>query len=83
MWPLGAPKMSSVRCIAVTPRSRSQDKEGQKQCVAHNAFGGRGVYAIARCCTWPHTQCRLNTSSQGDDGAGCSPQDHVLTGNTS
>ncbi|XP_040534092.1 proprotein convertase subtilisin/kexin type 9 [Gallus gallus] len=57
-----------------------EDKEGQKQCVAHNAFGGRGVYAIARCCTWPHTQCRLSTSSQGDDGASCSPQDHVLTG---
>ncbi|XP_072199388.1 proprotein convertase subtilisin/kexin type 9 [Excalfactoria chinensis] len=57
-----------------------EDKEGQKQCVAHNAFGGRGVYAIARCCTWPHTQCRLSTSSQGEDGASCSLQDHVLTG---
>uniref|UniRef100_A0A8C9L9U5 Proprotein convertase subtilisin/kexin type 9 n=1 Tax=Pavo cristatus TaxID=9049 RepID=A0A8C9L9U5_PAVCR len=57
-----------------------EDKEGQKQCVAHNAFGGRGVYAIARCCTWPHTQCRLSASSQDDYGAGCSPQDHVLTG---
>lgn len=67
----------------MTPCSRLQDKEGQKQCVAHNAFGGRGVYAIARCCTWPHTQCRLSISSQGDDGAGCSPQDHVLTGNAS
>lgn len=75
--------MSSVRCVPVTPCSRSQDKEGQKQCVAHSAFEGRGVYAIARCCTWPHTQCRLSASSQGDGVAGCSLQDHVLTGNTS
>ncbi|XP_042675725.1 proprotein convertase subtilisin/kexin type 9 [Centrocercus urophasianus] len=57
-----------------------EDKEGQKQCVAHSAFGGWGVYAIARCCTWPHTQCRLSASSQGDDTAGCSLQDHVPTG---
>uniref|UniRef100_A0A8C2TK00 Proprotein convertase subtilisin/kexin type 9 n=1 Tax=Coturnix japonica TaxID=93934 RepID=A0A8C2TK00_COTJA len=57
-----------------------EDKEGQKQCVAHSAIGGRGVYAIARCCTWPRAQCLLSTSSQGDDGAGCSLQDHVLTG---
>ncbi|XP_031410846.1 proprotein convertase subtilisin/kexin type 9, partial [Meleagris gallopavo] len=59
---------------------RMEDKEGQKQCVAHSAFEGRGVYAIARCCTWPHTQCRLSASSQGDGVAGCSLQDHVLTG---
>ncbi|OXB82119.1 UNVERIFIED_CONTAM: hypothetical protein H355_008998, partial [Colinus virginianus] len=58
----------------------SQDKEGWKQCVAHNAFGGRGVYAIARCCTWPRARCHLHASSQGDSRAGCSLQDHVLTG---
>ncbi|NXJ93072.1 PCSK9 convertase, partial [Corythaixoides concolor] len=57
-----------------------EDKDGQKQCVAHNAFRGRGVYAIARCCTWPRAECRINASSRVAEGAGCSPRDHVLTG---
>ncbi|NXF31399.1 PCSK9 convertase, partial [Nyctibius bracteatus] len=57
-----------------------EDKDGQKQCVAHNAFQGRGVYAIARCCTWPRGECRINTSSLAAEGAGCSPRHHVLTG---
>ncbi|NXH75974.1 PCSK9 convertase, partial [Hydrobates tethys] len=57
-----------------------EDKDGQKQCVAHNAFRGRGVYAIARCCTWPRAECRINASSPAAEGAGCSPRDHVLTG---
>ncbi|NXG67487.1 PCSK9 convertase, partial [Hemiprocne comata] len=57
-----------------------EDKDGQKQCVAHNTFQGRGVYAIARCCTWPRAKCWIDTSSLGPEGAGCSPQDHVLTG---
>ncbi|NXQ04441.1 PCSK9 convertase, partial [Vidua macroura] len=54
-----------------------EDKDGQKQCVAHNAFRGQGVYAIARCCTWPRAECRIKASSEG---AECSPGDHVLTG---
>jgi len=58
---------------------RLQDKDGRKQCVAHNAFRGQGVYAIARCCTWPRAECRIHGSS---DGAGCSAWDHVLTGNS-
>ncbi|KAM6077947.1 proprotein convertase subtilisin/kexin type 9 [Theristicus caerulescens] len=57
-----------------------EDKDGQKQCVAHNAFRGQGVYAIARCCTWPRAKCWINTSSLAAEGAGCSLQDHVLTG---
>ncbi|NWQ85611.1 PCSK9 convertase, partial [Burhinus bistriatus] len=57
-----------------------EDKDGQKQCVAHNAFRGQGVYAIARCCTWPRAECRINTSFPVAEGAGCSPRDHVLTG---
>ncbi|XP_054240092.1 proprotein convertase subtilisin/kexin type 9 [Indicator indicator] len=55
-----------------------EDKDGQKRCVAHNAFRGRGVYAIARCCTWPRAECRINASSAA--GAGCSAREHVLTG---
>ncbi|XP_065698652.1 proprotein convertase subtilisin/kexin type 9 [Patagioenas fasciata] len=57
-----------------------EDKDGQKQCVAHNAFRGQGVYAIARCCTWPRAQCRISTNSVAVEGVGCSSRDHVLTG---
>ncbi|NWR28521.1 PCSK9 convertase, partial [Tachuris rubrigastra] len=57
-----------------------EDKDGQKHCVAHNSFQDQGVYAIARCCTWPRAKCWINTSSSAAEGASCSPQDHVLTG---
>ncbi|NXK85965.1 PCSK9 convertase, partial [Formicarius rufipectus] len=57
-----------------------EDKDGQKHCVAHSAFQSQGVYAIARCCTWPRAKCWINTSSSAADGAICSPWDHVLTG---
>ncbi|NXN41542.1 PCSK9 convertase, partial [Rhinoptilus africanus] len=57
-----------------------EEKDGQKQCVAHSAFRGQGVYAIARCCTWPRAECRIHASSPAAEGAGCSPWDHVLTG---
>ncbi|NXB02781.1 PCSK9 convertase, partial [Cnemophilus loriae] len=57
-----------------------EDKDGQKRCVAHSAFQGQGVYAIARCCTWPRAECRINASSSAAEGAECSPRDHVLTG---
>lgn len=50
--------------------------------MAHNAFRGQGVYAIARCCTWPRDKCQINASSMVAEGAGCSPRDQVLTGNT-
>ncbi|XP_069718347.1 proprotein convertase subtilisin/kexin type 9 isoform X2 [Phaenicophaeus curvirostris] len=57
-----------------------EDKDGQKQCVAHNAFQGQKVYAIARCCMWPRAKCHINASSPAAKGTGCSPRDHVLTG---
>ncbi|NXA60976.1 PCSK9 convertase, partial [Mohoua ochrocephala] len=57
-----------------------EDKDGQKQCVAHSAFRGQGVYAIARCCTWPRAECRIHAGSPVAEGAECSPRDHVLTG---
>lgn len=86
MLPLGWPPASrgchhapSTSGDAVLPRL--QDKDGQKQCVARNAFRGQGVYAIARCCTWPRAQCRISTSSVAAEGVGCSSRDHVLTGN--
>ncbi|NXW28274.1 PCSK9 convertase, partial [Phaetusa simplex] len=79
----GAEEMLSCSSFSRSGRrlgEHMEDKDGQKQCVAHNAFRGQGVYAIARCCTWPRAECRINTSFQAAEGAGCSPRDHVLTG---
>ncbi|NWI62999.1 PCSK9 convertase, partial [Todus mexicanus] len=79
----GAEEMLSCSSFSRSGRrlgEHVEDKDGQKQCVAHNAFRGRGVYAIARCCTWPRAECQINASSPAAEGAGCSAQDHVLTG---
>ncbi|XP_059678000.1 proprotein convertase subtilisin/kexin type 9 [Gavia stellata] len=79
----GAEEMLSCSSFSRSGRrlgEHMEEKDGQKQCVAHNAFRGQGVYAIARCCTWPRAECRINASSPAAEGAGCSPQDHVLTG---
>ncbi|NXO02042.1 PCSK9 convertase, partial [Rhinopomastus cyanomelas] len=57
-----------------------KDKDRQRRCVAHNAFWGWGVYAIARSCMRPRAKCWINTSSSAAEGASCSPWDHILTG---
>ncbi|XP_072918977.1 proprotein convertase subtilisin/kexin type 9 [Hemitrygon akajei] len=61
-----------------------EEDQGKKKCVAHNAVGSNGVYAVARCCTWPRTECLVNASSVADDGttqmAGCPHKEFVLTG---
>ncbi|KAM4722915.1 proprotein convertase subtilisin/kexin type 9 [Rhinophrynus dorsalis] len=61
-----------------------EDQGGKKTCIAHNAFGGDGVYAIARCCIWPQATCHTNSSSteEGEtlSTASCTKEDHVLTG---
>ncbi|NWH93979.1 PCSK9 convertase, partial [Aegithalos caudatus] len=54
--------------------------DGQKQCVARSSFGGQGVYAIARCCTWPREECQIKAGSSAAQGAECSPGHPVLTG---
>ncbi|NXS14491.1 PCSK9 convertase, partial [Neodrepanis coruscans] len=71
---------SSFSCSGRWLGEHMEDKDGQKRCVAHNAFQGQGVYAIARCCTWPRAKCWINNSSRKAEGADCSPWDHVLTG---
>ncbi|NXL44723.1 PCSK9 convertase, partial [Podilymbus podiceps] len=79
----GAEEMLSCSSFSRSGRrlgEHMEDKDGQKQCVAHNAFWGQGVYAIARCCTWPRAECQINASSPAAEGASCSPRDHVLTG---
>ncbi|NXA04686.1 PCSK9 convertase, partial [Sapayoa aenigma] len=71
---------SSFSCSGRRLGEHMEDKDGQKHCVAHNAFQGQGVYAIARCCTWPRPKCWINASSLTSEMVGCSPWDHVLTG---
>ncbi|XP_068098541.1 proprotein convertase subtilisin/kexin type 9 [Hyperolius riggenbachi] len=60
------------------------DKDGRKVCTAYNAFGGDGIYAIARCCVWPKANCQVNESTSDDttamSTASCPEEDHVLTG---
>ncbi|MBN3279057.1 PCSK9 convertase, partial [Polyodon spathula] len=61
-----------------------QELAGKKECVASNAFGGQGVYAIARCCTWQKAECQVHVSGDGKDDTAaadsCAKEDHVLTG---
>ncbi|NWJ03745.1 PCSK9 convertase, partial [Crypturellus undulatus] len=57
---------------------RVEEKDGVKECVARSAFGGGGVYAVARCCTRPPGGCRVHSSDR--EAVGCSTPDHVLTG---
>lgn len=56
-----------------------QELAGRKECVASNAFGGQGVHAIARCCTWQKAECQVHVSGDGKDNS-CAKEDHVLTG---
>uniref|UniRef100_A0ABM5G7X7 Proprotein convertase subtilisin/kexin type 9 n=1 Tax=Pogona vitticeps TaxID=103695 RepID=A0ABM5G7X7_9SAUR len=64
---------------------RIEDHGGRKECLAHNRFGGHGVYAIARCCVWPKADCQIHVHSQPAEGAArqsahCSEDSSVLTG---
>lgn len=52
-------------------------------CLAHNAFGGEGVYAVARCCLLPQANCSVHTAPAGagtEPRVRCHPHDDVLTG---
>ncbi|KAF7244393.1 Proprotein convertase subtilisin/kexin type 9 [Varanus komodoensis] len=61
--------------------TRIEDNGGRKECVAHNRFGGQGVYGIARCCIWPKADCQINTLSEGSavQSVSCTKDTHVLT----
>uniref|UniRef100_A0A8C3FR43 Proprotein convertase subtilisin/kexin type 9 n=1 Tax=Chrysemys picta bellii TaxID=8478 RepID=A0A8C3FR43_CHRPI len=84
----GNEEMLSCSSFSTNGKRRGERIEvhgGRKQCVAHNAFGGHGVYAIARCCIWPKADCQIHTRSPTADGTsttgvGCSKENHVLTG---
>ncbi|XP_043554945.1 proprotein convertase subtilisin/kexin type 9 [Chiloscyllium plagiosum] len=61
---------------------RIEETKGMRKCIAHNAFGSQGVYAVARCCIWPRAECLVNSSSVvgARQMAGCLHKGYVLTG---
>ncbi|XP_077851753.1 proprotein convertase subtilisin/kexin type 9 isoform X20 [Macaca mulatta] len=63
---------------------RIEAQGGKRVCRAHNAFGGEGVYAIARCCLLPQVNCSVHTAPPAGASMGtrvhCHQQGHVLTG---
>ncbi|XP_005398562.1 PREDICTED: proprotein convertase subtilisin/kexin type 9 [Chinchilla lanigera] len=62
---------------------RIEALRGRRVCLAHNAFGGEGVYAVARCCLLPQANCSIHTAPAGagmEPRVHCHQQDEVLTG---
>ncbi|XP_004869693.1 proprotein convertase subtilisin/kexin type 9 isoform X2 [Heterocephalus glaber] len=62
---------------------RIEVRGDRRVCLAHNAFGGEGVYAVARCCLLPRANCSIHTAPAGagmEPSVHCHEQDHVLTG---
>ncbi|XP_007954479.1 proprotein convertase subtilisin/kexin type 9 [Orycteropus afer afer] len=63
---------------------RIEARGGRRVCLAHNAFGGEGVYAVARCCLLPQANCSVHTAPPAGAGVEththCRQQGHVLTG---
>ncbi|KAM5248581.1 proprotein convertase subtilisin/kexin type 9 [Ctenodactylus gundi] len=62
---------------------RIEVRAGRRVCLAHNAFGGKGVYAVARCCLLPQANCSVHTAPPGagmETRVHCQQQGHVLTG---
>ncbi|XP_006839877.1 PREDICTED: proprotein convertase subtilisin/kexin type 9 [Chrysochloris asiatica] len=61
-----------------------QSHGGRRVCLAHNAFGGEGVYAVARCCLLPQASCSVHTTPPARAGvethAHCRQQNQALTG---
>ncbi|GAB1288694.1 Proprotein convertase subtilisin/kexin type 9 [Apodemus speciosus] len=57
---------------------------GRQVCKALNAFGGEGVYAVARCCLLPRANCSTLHTPAARAGpethVHCHQKDHVLTG---
>uniref|UniRef100_A0A6I8N7P4 Proprotein convertase subtilisin/kexin type 9 n=1 Tax=Ornithorhynchus anatinus TaxID=9258 RepID=A0A6I8N7P4_ORNAN len=59
--------------------------EDGTECVAHNTFGGGGVYAVGRCCLGPRATCHIRPGvpvQHGDENHALCPeaQGFVLTG---
>ncbi|KAG7228830.1 hypothetical protein INR49_008608, partial [Caranx melampygus] len=52
---------------------------GQMECVAHNGAGGKGVYAVARCCVTGGLRCQAHASPEPGRDAECVGPQHQLT----
>uniref|UniRef100_A0A287BBJ9 Proprotein convertase subtilisin/kexin type 9 n=1 Tax=Sus scrofa TaxID=9823 RepID=A0A287BBJ9_PIG len=63
---------------------RIEVRGSRRVCLAYNAFGGEGVYAVARCCLLPRANCSIHMAPPAGAGvqtrARCHQQSHVLTG---
>ncbi|XP_053431323.1 proprotein convertase subtilisin/kexin type 9 isoform X1 [Nycticebus coucang] len=63
---------------------RIEARGGRRVCLAHNAFRGEGVYAIARCCLLPQANCSIHTAPPARVGTEtrihCHLRGHILTG---
>ncbi|XP_039983636.1 proprotein convertase subtilisin/kexin type 9 isoform X2 [Xiphias gladius] len=55
----------------------------QMECVAYNGPGGRGVYAVARCCVTGGLRCQPHAGPEPGQDAECVGPQHQLTGCTS
>ncbi|XP_034358880.1 proprotein convertase subtilisin/kexin type 9 isoform X1 [Arvicanthis niloticus] len=84
-----APEEKLLSCSSFSRSGRRRGDRietigGQQVCKALNAFGGEGVYAVARCCLLPHANCSIhNTPAVGaglETHVHCHQKDHVLTG---
>ncbi|XP_070817883.1 proprotein convertase subtilisin/kexin type 9 [Chaetodon trifascialis] len=74
---------SSYSPEGVHARETITVSSGQVECVAYNSPGGKGVYAVARCCVIAGLQCQVHASPEPGKDAECvGPQRH-LTGCTS
>ncbi|KAK2835823.1 hypothetical protein Q5P01_016307 [Channa striata] len=58
-------------------------KSQQMECVALNSQGGKGVYAVARCCIVGGLQCQVHASPEPGQDAECVDPQHHLTACTS
>ncbi|XP_076009716.1 proprotein convertase subtilisin/kexin type 9 [Genypterus blacodes] len=56
------------------------ENKGKMKCVAHNGPGGKGVYAVARCCAISGLRCQVSGSPQPGRDAECGDPQHHLTG---
>lgn len=50
------------------------------ECAAHNGPGGKGVYAVARCCVTSGLRCQIHASPESGQDVECVDPQHHLTG---
>ncbi|XP_051027820.1 proprotein convertase subtilisin/kexin type 9 [Acomys russatus] len=84
-----APEEELLSCSSFSRSGRRRGDQmeaigGQQICKALNAFGGEGVYAVARCCLLPRANCSIHTApavrADLETHVRCRQKDHALTG---